>query len=327
MYNRRMSRAILDVDTGEDDALAIVLAANTRLDLRLIVSSYGNSTVENTTRNTCGVVALAGLKECPVFRGAAKPSRPHPHFVDGASEWESAAEMLGGDGLCGMQLSDYTSVPVIAPPESERVEQLAEQIRLHAPVRYIVTGPCTNLSELCEHFGPTIREYVSSVSIMGGALDVPGNSGPRDSRTGRQLAEFNVYCDPFAANVVLLSGLPIHMVPWDTTCRLTIPASKVSSLKAHTDATRFIKSLMERFFRLYGLKYDREFELNDPAAVWLPVFAPTQFRERRVEAVTSAEGFGGLVEHPDGSPVLFHSCEAGDVATIIDELLMKLDLV
>lgn len=322
-----MSRVILDVDTGEDDALAIVLAANMRLDLRLIVSSYGNSTVENTTRNTCGVVALVGLDECPVFRGAAKPSRQHPHFIDGASEWESAAEMLGGDGLCGMQLSDYTSVPVIAPPESERVERLAEQVRLHAPVRYIVTGPCTNLSELCEYFGSTINEYISSVSIMGGALNVPGNSGPQDASTGRQRAEFNFYCDPFAVNRVMQSGLSIYMTPWDTTHRLTIPASKMTSLKTHNESTRFIVGLMHNFFTLYGLKFNREFEFNDLAALWLPFFAPTQFRERRVEAVTSAEGFGGLVEHSGGSPVLFHSCEPERTDAIINELLAKLELV
>ncbi len=322
-----MSNVILDVDTGEDDALAIILAANMQLDVRLVVSSYGNSTIENTTRNTRAVVALAGLTTCPVFKGAAKPSQQHPHFVGSSCEWESAAEMLGGDGLCGVELTPPDSVPLFAPPECERVERLAELIRLHAPVRYIVTGPCTNLSELCEYFGSKIHDYISSASIMGGALEVPGNSGPRDSRSGKQRAEFNFYCDPFAVNVVLRSGLPIYMVPWDTTYRLTIPASRVHSLRTHDERTRFITGLMRRFFDLYGLKLDREFEFNDPAAVWLPVFAPGQFKERLVQAVTTADGFGGLVEHTNGAPVLFHSCESEWIDTIINELLARLELV
>jgi inosine-uridine nucleoside N-ribohydrolase len=244
-----------------------------------------------------------------------------------SSKWESAAELIGSDGLCGVMLPDYSCVPLIAPPESERVERLAEQIRRIAPVRYVVTGPCTNLAELCDHFGSNIKKYISSVSIMGGALAVPGNSGPRDANTGRQLAEFNFYCDPFAVNVVLRSGLPIYMVPWDTTHRLTIPASKARSLKVHNDSTRFISGLMDRFFTLYGLKLNREFEFNDPAAVWLPLAAPDQFKERRVEAVTAADGFGRLVEHPDGSSVFFHSCRSEEADTIVNELLVKLHLL
>lgn len=318
---------ILDVDTGEDDALAILLAANTSLNVRLVVSSYGNSTIENTTRNTRAVMALAGLTDCPIFRGAAQPAQQHLHFVDGSAEWESAAEMLGSDGLCGVELSGCDSVPLITCPEPERVARLAEQVRLYAPVRYIVTGPCTNLAELCQHIGPSIGEYISSVSIMGGALNVAGNSGPRDSITGEQLAEFNFYCDPYSANVVLRSGLPIYVVPWDTTYRLTVSASKMRMLKADNERSRFITRLMDRYFNLYGHQYNREFELNDPAAVWLPVFVPEHFGERRLEVVTTTDGFGRLVEHENGSSVLFHSCESDDIKVLVRELLERLQLL
>jgi purine nucleosidase len=317
---------ILDVDTGEDDALAILLAANLRLGLKLVVSSYGNSTIENTTRNTRAIVGLAGLTHCPVFRGASAPLGQHKHFLDTPTEWESAAEFLGSDGLCGVSLPETETVQLITTNESERVARLAEQVRQLAPVHYVVTGPCTNLAELCAYFGVEVTRYISNVSVMGGALNVPGNSGPRDSQTGAQLAEFNFYCDPFAVNTLLKSGLPIYIVPWDTTHRLTIPFSRIETLRAHNAQTRFITDLMKRFFTSYGLKSNREFEFNDPAAVWLPLFAPEQFKAIRLEAIESSDGFGGLREHAAGFPVLFHSCTHEQVGQTIEALLQGLEL-
>lgn len=326
LYTRGVTNLILDVDTGEDDALAILLAANLKLGLKLVVSSYGNSVVENTTRNTIGVVALTGLKNLPVFKGAPRPSQPHLHFLKSEKEWESAEDFLGGDGLCGIVLPTPPSVPVIAPAEAERVEQLAELIKRHAPVHYVVTGPCTNLAELCSYFGGEIGKYISQISVMGGSLNIAGNSGPRDPKTGNQFAEFNFYCDPYAANEVFKSGVPVYIVGWDTTFRLTIPIARAMALKARDKKTRFIRNLIIRFFKIHGLKHNREFEFNDPAAVWLPLFAPEQFKERKLEAITSAEGFGRLKETSNGWSVFFHSCKNDHLELIIHELLKALHL-
>jgi len=321
-----VSNFILDVDTGEDDALAILLAAKLGINLKLVVSSYGNSVLDNTTRNTIGVLALSGLANCPVFRGAPRPIEPHLHFLTGSKLWESAEDFLGGDGLCGVVLPTPPSIQLIAPPESERVEQLATLIKSFAPVHYIATGPYTNLAELCRFYGRDVQKYISKISLMGGALNAAGNSGPRDASDGSQYAEFNFYCDPFAADVVLRCGVPIYMVAWDTTRRLTIPLATAHTLSAHDDGTQFIKDLILRFFDLYGLKNNREFEFNDPAAVWLPLFAPQQFHEKRVATVLTAANFGKLIESPGGSPVLFHSCDDLEISRIISELLKALQL-
>jgi inosine-uridine nucleoside N-ribohydrolase len=326
-YTCRVSNFILDVDTGEDDALAILLAARLGINLKLIVSSYGNSVVDNTTRNTVGVVALSGLVGCPVFKGASRPIEPHLHFLSGPKEWESAEDFLGGDGLCGIVLPTPPSVELIAPPEQDRVQQLATLIKGFAPVHYIATGPYTNLAELCRFFGQDVHKYISKISLMGGALNAAGNSGPRHPTDGSQYAEFNFYCDPFAADIVLRCGVPVHMVAWDSTRRLTIPLSQAQHLKAHDAGTRFIKELIMRFFDLYGLKNNREFEFNDPAAVWLPLFAPEQFCEKRLETVLSPAEFGKLIETPGGTPVFFHSCDEREISGIINELLKALQLV
>ena len=325
-YTRAMNNLILDVDTGEDDALAILLAANLELNLKLVVSSYGNSGVENTTKNTLGIVTLAGLKDCPVFRGAPRPSRKHLHFLNTDKEWESAENFLGGDGLCGIKLPISASVPVIAPPESKRVEELAEIVERLSPVHYVVTGPCTNLAQLCDYFGEKIRNHICKISIMGGALNIAGNSGPRDPKNGDQLAEFNFYCDPYAANDVFRSGVPVYIVGWDTTSHLTIPMSRVMTLNAHDEKTVFIKNLMIRFFEIYGLENNREFEFNDPAALWLSLFASDQFKERRLEAITTSDDFGRLEESSSGHPVFFHSYDKAQVDHVINSLLRLLNV-
>jgi inosine-uridine nucleoside N-ribohydrolase len=127
-------------------------------------------------------------------------------------------------------------------------------------------------------------------------------------------------------NTVLKSKLLTYIVPWDTTHRLTIPFSRVESLRVHTAQTRFIADLMHRFFTSYGLKSSREFEFNDPAAVWLPLFAAEQFTSIRVEAIESSDGFGGLRESEDGYPVLFHVGTESHTASTIDAILQGLAL-
>jgi len=253
--------------------------------------------------------------------------QPHLHFLETDQEWESAEDFLGGDGLCGIVLPVPASTQLITPHEHERVAELAALIKQLAPVHYIATGPCTNLAELCRFLGDDLQKYITTISIMGGALKVAGNSGHKDVHSGRQYAEFNFYCDPFAVDEVLRCGVPVYVVSWDTTQRLTIPLSRAQILCARDDAASFVRDLMLQFFERFGLKNGREFEFNDPAAVWLPRSAPQEFQEKRLAIVLAPDEFGKLIEVSHGHPVSFHSCEDLRIPEILDELLAALQLV
>src|SRR5262249_44729878 len=97
-----MRSLIMDVDTGEDDALAILLALRLGLPLRYVFCSYGNTALENVTRNTAAILELAGASGVKVLPGAQRSSRPHIHWKKGVS----AGRFVGPNGLCGVELPE-----------------------------------------------------------------------------------------------------------------------------------------------------------------------------------------------------------------------------
>jgi inosine-uridine nucleoside N-ribohydrolase len=84
------------------------------------------------------------------------------------------------------------------------------------PVAVFVSGPCTDLARALR-LDPGIREHISAVYIMGGAVYVPGNLTDFSAYPDNVSAEWNIYIDPLAASEVFESGLPIVLVPLDAT--------------------------------------------------------------------------------------------------------------
>jgi pyrimidine-specific ribonucleoside hydrolase len=79
------------------------------------------------------------------------------------------------------------------------------------PITIFAVGPLTNIAELLEQ-NPALTENIGAIYIMGGAIDAPGNVGIDDP-----VAEWNIYIDPSAANIVLRSGAPVTLIPLDAT--------------------------------------------------------------------------------------------------------------
>ena len=252
---------VLDVDTGEDDALALLLALALHVPVRAILTSYGNTTLANATTNTAAIVALAGQHHIPIIQGAAQPlyGHPHPEAALGAGAF------VGSNGLCDLLLPAPPDGMVDGDTSASLGLRLGAQLSGLTAVDYSVTGPCTNLATLLrdtQHQIPTLRH----VYIMGCALTTPGNSGPVDAQ-GIQVAEFNCYCDAHAFQVVLQAGVPITVVPWDVTARVTIPYQRVCQYESTHVIGQFVIALMRAFLEHYGTAHQREFELNDPLTI------------------------------------------------------------
>lgn len=309
---------VLDVDTGEDDALAILLACALRLPLRAIVTSYGNTTLANATANTAAILALAGQHHIPVIQGSMQPLRAHPH-PDAAL---GAGEFVGRNGLCNIELPAAPDVQVDTDCTVSLARRLATQLGAVTHVDYIVTGPCTNLASVLLDDARSVLA-IRQVYLMGGAITVPGNSGPPDA-TGKQLAEFNCYCDAPAVQVVLQSGIPLTMVPWDVTARVTIPYAQVCRLSSTHVVGQFVLQLMRAFLEQYGNAHQREFELNDPLTV-LAWQGFGRYHVQRLTIDTEATTYGRVSLHQDGALVRvllpFRPDEHADaVATILSAL-------
>jgi inosine-uridine nucleoside N-ribohydrolase len=319
-----MERLILDVDTGEGDAVAILLAIADGLPLDAVITSYGYTTLERATYNTASVIELTNASP-EIWMGAVAPMAEHPHFPDGQTRWENVGAVVGGGGLSGVSLKPPERLPIRRFADSHRVEEIARRLRERAPVHYCVTGPCTNLALLCQHLKADVKNVIGRVTILGGAFRSPGDSGPRGA-DGKQLAEFNAYCDPTAMDTVIRSGLPVSLVTGDTTKFLIVPKKRAQALKAEGPCAELAKTFMNTALTAHTTTSERAFELKEAAALWLAYHDTASFSPRNVAVETGSSNFGATRLEPTGTPVGVYMLSPQRSNQIIYDILQRLSL-
>jgi inosine-uridine nucleoside N-ribohydrolase len=316
-----MNTVILDCDTGEDDALAILVALANKMPMHYIVTSFGNTSIRNTTRNTARILSLAGAEQVLVIQGSAHAMMEHPLEKEGAS----AKDFVGKNGICNTYLPPSKYNNAVRLPDEGFVVKLSEIIRREATVDYIITGPCTNFAKVCHYLGESVREYVENLYIMGGAIYQDGNTGPVNPKTGNSFAEFNFYCDPYAVNKILQSGLNVHLVTWDVTSTLTIPYLQVQAFRSGTKIGEFSIRLMKNFFKYYGLGHDRNFELNDPLTV-LAYLGYGHYKQEKIRVITDGEQFGRSVSDSNGYAINYFFLDDHEKEITIKKILSDLTI-
>ncbi len=190
-----MPRAFLiDTDVASDDAVALIMALRAP-DVRVvgITTVAGNVGIEQATRNALFTAELCGAR-VPVYAGAGQPLlRAH----------QSATWFHGRDGL-----GDHGYPPPHQSPERlHAVDAMIELIEAHPGLVVITLGPLTNLALAVVRCAAIVAK-VGRCVIMGGAPCCEGNVTPA--------AEYNIWVDPEAARIVMLSGLPVELVGWQT---------------------------------------------------------------------------------------------------------------
>jgi len=183
---------LIDTDTASDDAVALIMALrSSEIRVLAITAVAGNVNVHQAARNALYTAELCGT-DVPVFVGAEKPLR---------REHQSAEWFHGKDGL-----GDHGYPPPNRALEKESaIDALAETIEANPGVVLVTLGPLTNVA-LALQKKPDIVAKVGRCVIMGGAPCCEGNVTPA--------AEYNIWCDPEAARMVMRSGLPIELVGW-----------------------------------------------------------------------------------------------------------------
>ncbi|MCF6514471.1 nucleoside hydrolase [Blastococcus sp. MG754427] len=189
---------VIDTDPGIDDALAILLAlASPEVDLRLVTTVHGNVELAQVTENALRVLHLAGRSDVPVAAGA-RSSLVHP-------QPERAGHVHGAAGLGGVELAPS---PAAADPRPA-VAALAELLLASpTPVTVAAIGPLTNIALLVAGY-PEAAGRIGRLVVMGGSAGRGGNV--------TAAAEFNIWSDPEAAQVVLSSAVPTVLVGLDVT--------------------------------------------------------------------------------------------------------------
>jgi inosine-uridine nucleoside N-ribohydrolase len=205
------TKIILDVDTGTDDAVALMTAAlSPVIELVGATTVNGNTHVESTTENTLRVLEWIGMPRVPVHRGMSRPlSRPQATQVNPASR-------IHGD------LLDLPAATIRAA-DGHAVDWLIDTLLASdGDITLVPVGPLTNIAMAIQK-EPRILEKVPEIVIMGGAHD-HGNSTAS--------AEFNIWLDPEAAHVVVNCGRPIRMVSLDATHRAIVSLEDCRALRA-----------------------------------------------------------------------------------------------
>jgi purine nucleosidase len=297
---------ILDVDTGVDDALAIALALRSpELQVMGITTVSGNVNLDQATANTLLTLDVLGAPSISVVRGAATPI--------GGPKTLTAAYVHGGDGLGGVSLR-YPASSRQATEGAPRF--LLETIRRHPGVLTLVaTAPLTNVA-LALRDDPATMRQLCGITVMGGALRVPGNVGP--------VSEFNFAVDPEAAAIVVRAGLPLTLVPLDVTEQVTLTEGALEGPGGQEPVARFVRDITA-----FTMQFHREREgvagifLHDPLAVGV-VADPSLVRdeavpidvERRGE-LTAGMVVADLRRRSRGRPTT-HVCTSVDAPRFLD---------
>jgi purine nucleosidase len=183
---------LIDTDTASDDAVAIIMALRAP-DVRVaaITTVAGNVPVQQSTRNALYTVELC-CADVPVYTGADQPL---------LRAYQNATWFHGRDGL-GEQ--GYPA-PSRVPEKLHAVDAIIETIEANPGLVIVTLAPLTNLA-LALAKKPEIAAKVGRCVVMGGNPCCEGNVTPA--------AEYNIWVDPEAARVVMLSGMPIEVVGW-----------------------------------------------------------------------------------------------------------------
>ena len=268
---------ILDCDPGHDDSIALILAlASPELDLKAVTTSAGNQTPEKTLRNALRILTLLQRNDIPVAGGAVKPLMRELIIAD---------NVHGESGLDGPELPE----PNFAPQQCNAVELIAKTLReSKEPMTIVATGPLTNIALLLTSHAE-LKPKIARIVIMGGAAGL-GNWTPA--------AEFNIYVDPEAAEIVFQSGLPIVMAGLDVTHRAQIMSEDIERFRQLDNPVAAVVADLLDFFMEYHKQEKWGFQgapLHDPCTIaWL--IKPSMFTcvERWVGVETQGKYTQGM---------------------------------
>ena len=265
-------KIIIDTDPGQDDAVAILLAlASPELEVLALTAVAGNVPLPLTERNARIICELAGKPETKVYAGCDAPLQ---------RKLVTAEHVHGKTGLDGPQLPD----PVMPLQPQHAVDYLIDTLRAHPPgsITLCPLGPLTNIAAAFLK-APDIIPRVAEIVLMGGAYFEVGNITPA--------AEFNIYVDPEAADIVFKSGAPLVVMPLDVTHKALTSRAWVEEMRAlGTPVGQAVAAWTDFFERFDTAKYGSDgAPLHDPCVIAY-LLQPSLFTGRHINVEIETKG-------------------------------------
>jgi pyrimidine-specific ribonucleoside hydrolase len=298
---------VLDVDTGVDDACALLLAAlHPRLDLRAVTCAGGNAPLADVVRNTLVVLETAGRGDVPVGVGATRPLLEEP--VD-------ARHVHGSDGMADLGMPAPTLRPDPRPAIDLLRDTIEEQAAAGAPVTVVPLAPMTNLA-LLARVHPRAFARIGRIVFMGGGVEISNATAA---------AEFNVFHDPEAAAIVLAAcsehDVPVTMYGLDVFYDPLVTDVQVADLRElDTPVAHLAAGLISFHHRRFA---NAGATIGDAGAVGILIEPDAVHTERlpvRVELTGTWTRGRTVVDRRDWSGDLAHDPH-GLAATMVDVAL------
>ncbi|WP_340247472.1 nucleoside hydrolase [Sulfitobacter pontiacus] len=265
-------KIIIDTDPGQDDAVAILvaLASPEELDVLGITCVAGNVPLDLTSRNARIVCELAGKRDVKVFAGCDRPL---------GRALVTAEHVHGKTGLDGPDLPE----PTMPMAEGHAVDFIIDTLRDNAPgtVTLCPLGPLTNIATALQK-APDIADRIAKIVLMGGGYFEGGNITPT--------AEFNIFVDPQAADIVFKSGAPIVVMPLDVTHKALVTKARNDAFRALGTPVGIAVAEMTDFFE----RFDKEKYGSDGAPLHDPcvtayLINPDLFKGRHINVEIETE--------------------------------------
>jgi purine nucleosidase len=266
-------KIIIDTDPGQDDAVAILLALASPAEVEVlgITAVAGNVPLPLTQKNARIICELAGKPDTKVFAGCDAPLQ---------RKLVTAEHVHGKTGLDGPAMTD----PVMPLQARHAVDFIIDTLRAEpaGTVTLCPLGPLTNIAAAILK-APDIIPRIQEIVLMGGAYFEVGNITPT--------AEFNIYVDPEAADIVFKSGAKLIVMPLDVTHKALTTRPRIEAFRAlGTPVGRCVAEWTDYFERFDMGKYGSEgAPLHDPC-VTAYLIRPDLFSGRFINVAIETKG-------------------------------------
>ncbi len=247
----KKKKIIIDCDPGQDDAIMLLLAfsAPEKLDILGITTVAGNVPLNKTQRNARIITELANIDTIKIYAGCEKPIK---------RKLVTAEYVHGMEGIDGAPIFN----PNVPLQKKHAVDFIIETLNNSEDnsITLVPTGPLTNIAQAINK-DKNILNKISEIIIMGGAMREGGNTTPS--------AEFNIYVDPDAADIVFNSGRPIVVMPLDVTHKVITNNEIINKIfSLGNKSGKLIASMLKFYNRFDEKKYGSDGgPLHDPCTI------------------------------------------------------------
>jgi len=267
MTTSAMPKVLFDCDPGVDDSVALLLAfaAQSQLELLGITTVAGNVDITQTTRNACVIREIAGREDVPIAAGARRPLQRAPI---------AASHFHGETGLGNLdfQAPRAQALTLSAADFSQSILEKATP----RSISWVITGPMTNAADLILR-RPDVLQAVKEFVVMGGARSEGGNITAS--------AEYNIFADPHAAQIVLSTGVPVYAFGLDVTHQVRATPQRIAAMqRLTTPSARAAARLLDFASGLPAYDRDEGSPVHDPCPIaWLIKPDLFEFRDCHIE--------------------------------------------